>query len=380
MLKFKLSKKMKSNKHINKTDVTLYKNKYTAKMTEYNNLQSEYSKSGDIAKLDEMNKILDDMAKIKGIINKVENVDFSNISKTDEITSFCNAIRGNFANVSLETAEDGSFLIPQSITGAINDLKRNYISLKTYCTVSPVSFKSGADIYNDTNEFMATLAAGNQMQKSLGMNLKEVKFDIKDHTLYTYINRDLIADNSYIIPAVERTFAKDDVLTENFEILKAIHENKKTELITAKKAVMIDSIKQAVASAEVLNPVGAVIVVMSLTNYKAAISLKDNNGRALLVKNPVTNRMEIDGAEVIAIPDIMFKLDKTNDYSSEIYVGNFKEAVDIKERAGLEIRSSEHVAFLTNMIAVAGNHRFDVTVPDSEMITAIKADLTEATA
>ena len=30
----------------------------------------------------------------------------------------------------------------------------------------------------------------------------------------------------------------------------------------------------------------------------------------------------------------MFKLDKTNDYSSEIYVGNFKEAVDIKERAG----------------------------------------------
>lgn len=280
--------------------------------------------------------------------------------------AFYNALRGKatvedqliIQNALSSTVEaDGGLLIPVDQQTEINELKREYQSLRQFVTVEPVSTKTGSRVvekYAETTAF-AELNEGDTITDTDSPQFEAIKYDIKDYAGILPIPNNLLNDTDTQIRAyLNRWLAKKSVATENKNILAVLKTGTKKTLKT------IDDIKNII-NVE-LDPIisNNAIVVTNQDAFNVLDKIKDNDGNYLLEKDPTNPTKKLLLGKPIHV--LSNKILPTNTQNAPIFIGNLKEAVVLFDRQQLSLLSTNigKDAFEKNLTNVRAILRHDV--------------------
>lgn len=280
--------------------------------------------------------------------------------------AFYNALRGKATvedqlviqnALSSVTEADGGLLIPVDQQTEINELKRQYQSLRQFVTVEPVSTKTGSRVvekYAETTAF-TELNEGGTIADTDSPQFEAIKYDIKDYAGILPIPNNLLNDTDTKIRAyLNRWLAKKSVATENKNILTVLKTGTKKTLKT------IDDVKN-ILNVE-LDPTisNNAVVVMNQDAFNLFDKMKDTDGNYLLEKDPINpTKKLLLGKPVYVLSN---KILPTNTQNAPVFIGNLKEAVVLFDRQQLSLLSTNigKGAFEKNLTNVRAILRHDV--------------------
>ena len=280
--------------------------------------------------------------------------------------AFYNALRGKatvedqlvIQNALSSTVEaDGGLLIPVDQQTEINELKRQYQSLREFVTVEPVSTKTGSRVvekYAETTAF-AELTEGDSAADTDSPQFEAIKYDIKDYAGILPIPNNLLNDtNTKIRAYLNKWLAKKSVATENKNILTVLKTGTKKTIKT------IDDIKNIINVD--LDPTisNNSIVLTNQDAFNVLDKMKDADGNYLLEKDPTNPTKKLLSGKTVYV--LSNKILPTNTQNAPIFIGNLKEAVVLFDREQLSLLSTNigKDAFEKNLTNVRAILRHDV--------------------
>lgn len=269
------------------------------------------------------------------------------------------------------TDSNGGFLVPVDMQTRINELRRQFVSLRDLITVEPVSTLTGYRVLDTAPEKgFSLLNEMGEIKQDDEPKFSRYDYRVKDYALIVPISNDLLADNDAgLMEYLARWLAKKAVITENLEILKLLATldtatvEDGTELASVKNALNVTLDPDISLRARFLS---------NQTSYNVLDSLEDKNGRPLMQPDITAGTgYQIKGKAVTAIANRILKDDATG---SPLYVGSFADAITMFDRQVMEVATTNigGKAWNTNTTEARAIMRFDMKFVDKAAVTALK--------
>lgn len=309
--------------------------------------------------------------------NKVENKDTDNIV----MKAFKRAIAGKSLTEEMQAAlvsntdADGGYLVPNQVANEINELRREYKSLKELVDVVPVQTAKGSIVVEDKSSIQNLVdfdEVGDLAEQS--PKFTQVAFALKNKGAITPISNTLLADEQSGLPAyVTRLFVKKAIRTENADILAQLKAGK-----TAKQYTDVKSIKKAVNKELDPSLVGeGAAFIMNQDAFNHLDQEVDGNGRPVLQPNVADSSKKIFlGLPVHVVSNNELATTGTTTKKAPIFFGNFVEGVKFFDRQAYQVSSSSEAGFTKNQTLLRVIERYDVKSGDAEAYIFGELDVT----
>lgn len=296
----------------------------------------------------------------------------NNIDTQEYEKAFYNMLRGTATiedkiivenALSSITEADGGLLIPADQVTEINELKRQFVSLKQFVTVEPVSTRTGSRVIekNADTTPLVVLNEGSKIPDTDSPQFNPIKYEIKDYAGILPIPNNLLKDSDKNIKRyLNKWLAKKSIATENANILSILKAGTKKDIKT------IDEIKDILNVELDPNISLAAIILTNQDGFNILDKLKDANGKYILQPDPTNpTKKLLEGKPVYILSN---KILKTATQKAPIIIGNLKEAIVLFDREQLSLMSTDvgAGAFENNMTKIRAIIRHDVKEFDSE--------------
>lgn len=266
--------------------------------------------------------------------------------------------------------EDGGFLVPVDLQTRINELRRQFVSLRDLVTVEPVTTLTGYRVLDSapTKGFTLLAEMGNIPMDDQPV-FSRLNYSCKDYGLIVPVSNDLMNDNDAgLMEYLARWMAKKAVLTENKLILAVLTKMQATtvaaggELAAIKRALNVTLDPDIALNAAVLtNQIG----------YDCLDQLVDGNGRPLLQPDITAGSgYQIKQKPVKYVAD---RLLANTAAGAPLYVGDFKSFITLFDRQVMEFTTTNigGNAWRSNSTEGRAIMRLDLQQMDAEAVAAL---------
>ena len=279
--------------------------------------------------------------------------------------------------------EDGGFLVPEEIDHAIHEYSRAVMPLADLLGQMTVNSNSGwFPVATNPSKGMTKMGSEvTQITASEQPEFKRVSYVLSTYADWLPISNELASDEvSNLFGYISNFYARKYVLTRNELALAALDKLtagaiKKTDdaLALLKTALNVE-----------LDPEISVLstILTNQSGFNYLDSLKDDNGRPLLMPDPTQNTGYLFKGRPVKVASNAVLPNRTvtdtgatkGDYYP-IYVGNFEQYATLFTRQALELASTDvgGSAFRTNSIEVRGIARLDCQIFDAA--AAVKKEI-----
>lgn len=309
--------------------------KATALMSEIKDLQKEYDLEKEMYEMDKAeNEPTPEQAEKAVKENKQD----------DAVKKFLRAARAGFPKATMTegTDADGGYTVPEDIRTQIEKYRDAKFSLRQLVRVNNVTTKSGAYTFKaraDQTGF-SEIAEGGNVGAAATPKFERVSWTIKKYGGYLPVTNELLKDSdANIVNTVVEWMGDEARVTDNKNIL-AVMKTFTAKTLTADgildelKTIINVDLGQAFA--------GTVSIVTNDNGLNILDALKDANGLPLLTPNPqdAMKKQIRAGANVIPLV-VVPNADLPNDTTKiPFFVGDMREAIDLRDRQAMEIISS----------------------------------------
>ena len=308
-------------------------------------------------------------------------------SSNEYVRTFCDAIRNGITRrdarrsadyhiltdaLTEGTDTDGGFLVPVDLQTRINELRRQFVSLRNLITVEPVTTLTGYRVLDTapTKGFTKLSEMGDIPQDDQPA-FSRYDFKVEDYGLIVPISNDLLRDNDAgLLQYLARWMAKKAVITENMAILGilAAIESSTTleagqEIVGLKKALNVTLDPDIALRARILT---------NQTSYDVMDNIEDNQGRPMMQPDITAGTgYRFKGKPITAIGNSFLKDDETG---SPLYVGSFADAITMFDRQVMELATTNvgGKAWSTNSTEARAIMRMQMKQVDKEAVVAMK--------
>ena len=279
--------------------------------------------------------------------------------------------------------EDGGFLVPEEIDHAIHEYSRAVMPLADLLGQMTVNSNSGwFPVATNPSKGMTKMGSEvTQITTSEQPEFKRVSYVLSTYADWLPISNELASDEvSNLFGYISNFYARKYVLTRNELALAALDKLtagaiKKTDdaLALLKTALNVE-----------LDPEISVLstILTNQSGFNYLDSLKDDNGRPLLMPDPTQNTGYLFKGRPVKVASNAVLPNRTvtdtgatkGDYYP-IYVGTFEQSATLFTRQALELASTDvgGSAFRTNSIEVRGIARLDCQIFDAA--AAVKKEI-----
>ena len=326
----------------------------------------------------------DDVAKAKKA-QEPEQVDgFVMVAKMLNKRPLTDVEKSALVAVTDETAPHGeNFILPQDIRTQINELRRAFVSAKDLITVTPVTALSGSDTYAPEGVGELTKFADGEVIPEADIDKFAVmKWAVDFYGKLIPISNILIgAEQGGLMAYLRKYFIKASVMTEN----KAIFEIAKTGTKMTKTVDSVQVIRTAMNTQLDPDHLMQAVIVTNQTGFDFLDSETDAIGRPMLRDDETSpSGKSFAGKHVVVFPLAQLP-DITAGKKAPIYVGSFKDAMEMKEYDQLLFATSTEFLFNRNQLALRVMQAFDLKSVDKKAILVgevvepkVKVVITEA--
>ena len=266
--------------------------------------------------------------------------------------------------------EDGGFLVPVDLQTRINELRRQFVSLRDLVTVEPVTTLTGYRVLDTapTKGFTLLEEMGNVPMDDQPV-FSRVNYSCKDYGLIVPVSNDLMNDNDAgLLEYLARWMAKKAVLTENKLILDVLAKLQAAtvaaggELAAIKKALNVTLDPDIALNAAVLT---------NQSGYDCLDQLVDGNGRPLLQPDITAG----SGYQIKQKPVkyVANRLLANAAAGAPLYVGDFKSFITLFDRQVMEFTTTNigGNAWRSNSTEGRAIMRLDIQQMDADAVAAL---------
>lgn len=316
------------------------------------------------------------MAELEGTISedsKVVEVDETraNKKKVESRTALVHYLQGKKLTpeereILVETSTPGegqgtmAVIVPQDIYTEINELKRQYKSLKQYTDVQATGTNSGSFVFEpgDSIEPFVDITEGTEISELTSPKMRQQKFAISDKGGILPISNTLLSDEAGgLVKYIMKWLARKSTVTDNVKILDVLKDNG-----IKLNASTHDEVKSAMNTKldpELLN---SAIIITNQNGFDIMDNWKDAVGKPILQDHPTEKTKKTLGGVTIEV--FANRTIKDVDGASPVYIGNLEEAVKFMDREQLAIAVSTEAGFTKNLTLVRAIQRDDVEPKD----------------
>lgn len=301
--------------------------------------------------------------------------------------------------LSSNTDEDGGYLIPLDIVTRINELSREYVSLRALVTVVPVTTNEGNRVLekNAIREPFVDIEELTDIPSVSSPKWARVDYKIRDLGGLLPIPNSLLADETGgLVDYLARWFIQKSYATDNAMLLFSDGTKGSQGIIgTAKTAATIEDanvfIKEVLAEVlsfsklrSVLNkdfprPIAAVAkVVTNQSGLDILDGMADSLGRPYLTGDGTEEfPYKFKGKTVIVYDDDTLPNDETDPVNPLVpfIVGDLKQGVVLFDRQQMSVASSKEAGFKNNSTIMRGIVRQDTRIWDKKAVKVIYSKL-----
>ncbi len=300
--------------------------------------------------------------------------------------AFCNAVRARLAPVTARgrdgydillnaltegVNENGGFLVPVDLQTRINELRRQFVNLRSLVHVEPVTAPTGYRVLDSapTKGFTKMSEMG-QVPTDDQPDFSRYEYKVEDFGLIVPISNDLLSDNdAALLEYLARWMAKKATLTENTLILSLLATVKSTTVAAGRELAAIKSALNVTLDPDIaLNAA----ILSNQTSYNVLDLLEDSNNRPLLQPDiSATSGYQIKGKHVTAVANR--QLADTAE-GSPLYIGDFTSAITLFDRQIMEFAATNigGSAWRTNSTEGRAIMRLDVKQVDKDAVASLK--------
>lgn len=301
---------------------------------------------------------------------------FANLIRRKATADDMEVIRSTNALTPLE-GEDGGLIVPEDVSTAINQYKRELINLRNFVTVYSTSTNKGSRVFEKL-ETMVALTKITDLDADIAdagsPKFVELTFAIDDYAGILTIPNDLKNDTDQaLLDYIARWIARKVVVTENSLILanwNAISATAFADETAIKKALNVTLDPMLAAGA---------VIITNQDGFQYLDTLRDGNGNPVLqpVITDPTKKL-FAGKPITVLSNSQLPTTGTTPKLAPVYVGNTKEATALFERQGYQIDSTNigGSAFTKNRTEVRVIERLDVVTVDSGALIHGTLDVT----
>lgn len=318
----------------------------------------------DIQRQIELHKNLENESEITGL-----EIEIMRDEKLDIRSVFRKVLSGQILNTEERalvagTGADGGYLVPQEISTQINEIKRQYKSMKELVGVQKTNTKSGSIVFEDLSGIsdLADLTEVNAITEQQP-KFKSVSYSIKDYGALLPISNTLIQDeDADLFGYIGRWFAKKAIRTENKKIFETMKTGKTSKTIADWKAL------KSVINKELDPLVSAnAVIVTNQDGFDYLDNALDNHGRPVLQPNPINpTEMRFMGRPVHVFSNAELPSTGTTNKKAPIFIGALEEGIRFIDRGVYEMKASSEFGFDKNVTYVRCIERFDVVQADAD--------------
>lgn len=307
------------------------------------------------------------------IINKVEVTDMINTNEVkNKVEIFNSGVKKTLARKSLtevensvlseSTGANGGYLVPVEMINEIEKLKRQYIPLKNYCRVIPVSSATGTmsmEVGDDTG--LINFDDGGDVPQA-NMSLGQVAWKLGNYGKIIPVTNTLLADTKVdLMSFIGYKFAKSSVISENAKITAIMDK-----ATVANGADYTDLVKALNALDPAISANSKVFC--NASSFAWLDSVTDKMGRPMLsIDLSQPTKKLFKGHEIVVLADA--QMPKADGFA--FYIGDLTSMVAFFAEEGLEIASSFEAGFTANQVLVRALERFDTQEMDTQAMTKV---------
>ena len=253
-------------------------------------------------------------------------------------------------------------IVPQDIYTEINELKRQYKSLKQYTDVQSTGTNSGSFVFEpgDSIEPFVDVDEGTEIGELTSPNLRQQKFAITDKGGILPISNTLLSDEAGgLMKYIMKCIARKSTVTDNVKILSVLNGHG-----IKIKASTPDEVKSAMNTKLDPELLSTAVIITNQNGFDIMDNWKDAVGRPILQDHPTEKTKKTLGGVTIEV--FANRTIKDVDGASPVYIGNLEEAIKFMDREQLAIAVSTEAGFTKNLTLVRALQRDDVEPKDLE--------------
>lgn len=253
-------------------------------------------------------------------------------------------------------------IVPQDIYTEINELKRQYKSLKQYTDVQSTGTNSGSFVFEpgDSIEPFVDVDEGTEIGELTSPNLRQQKFAITDKGGILPISNTLLSDEAGgLMKYIMKWIARKSTVTDNVKILSVLNGHG-----IKIKASTSDEVKSAMNTKLDPELLSTAVIITNQNGFDIMDNWKDAVGRPILQDHPTEKTKKTLGGVTIEV--FANRTIKDVDGASPVYIGNLEEAIKFMDREQLAIAVSTEAGFTKNLTLVRALQRDDVEPKDLE--------------
>lgn len=271
-------------------------------------------------------------------------------------------------NLSSLVPADGGLLIPIDQQTAINELKRQFTSLRDLVTVEPVTTLTGTRVLEQDAEHTGfeKFVEGTAIATTTGPKFDTITYTAESYGGILPIPRTLLQDQTANLRTyLNRWLAKKATATENKLILDVLNTFPKVDISSIDEAKDIIDV--------ILDPSLSILakVVTNQDGFNFLNKLKDSQGNYLLEKDPKNSTKKmLNGRGVIVLSNKILKTTGTTEKKAPLIIGSLKDGIVLFDRETMELASTEvgGTAWNTNAVEMRAILRMQAKKFDSAAV------------
>lgn len=271
-----------------------------------------------------------------------------------------------------ESQADGGYLIPIDQQTQINELKREFTSLRDFVTVEPVSTLTGSRVLEKDAEHTPFNAIGENttIGNTANPQFEPVEYKVKKYGGILPVPNELLADASAKLRGyLNKWLSKKSTATENTLIISIL------ETFTKKAITGIDDIKDVLDKE--LDPAISSLssVILNQDSFNYFNKLKDTQGNYILEKDPKNpTKKLLSGRPVIVLSN---RILKTKLNKAPVIIGSLKEGVVLFDRQAISLLATNTggESFINDRTDIRAIIRLDVKKFDTNAVVYGELDL-----
>lgn len=307
-------------------------------------------------------------------------------ASNEYVRAFCGAIRarmspsmardaGHFSVLMDALTEgvdkDGGFLVPVDLQTRINELRRQFVSLRDLVTVEPVTTLTGYRIMDAApTAGFAMMSEMSEISTDDQPSFRRVGYSCKDYGLIVPISNDLLSDNDAgLMEYLARWMAKKAVITENKLILAVLAKLQPTAVAAGGELAAIKTVLNVTLDPDIaLNAA----ILTNQDGYNCLDLLVDGHGRALMQPDITAGTgYQIKQKPVTSAAN---RLLASGEGGAPLYVGDFKSFITLFDRQVMEFTSTNvgGNSWRSNSTEGRAIMRLDLQQMDGEAVAALE--------
>lgn len=322
-------------------------------LSEINNLQKEYNNEKQLYEMEKNN-----------VPNEPKPAD-----KTDGFAVMAKVARGiplTEAENAMITSDDPetdteNLLVPEDVNLEINELRKSYISAKSYVNVITTNTLSGSFLFEkNAPTGLDDFSDGSDITEMTKPTFENKKWAIGwKGNIIPVSNILLGAEKAGLMSYLNRLFVKKAIISENTDIFDALKTGKSSSDIAGLAALKKKMNTELDPSCMVNG-----IIITNQTGFNFMDEETDAVGRPLLNINPANPTQKMfNGLPIVVFADSLLP---NSSSKAPIFFGDINAGVTFIEKQGLQFATSEHVFFNKNQLGIRIIEGYDVIQADKD--------------